>query len=244
MKRWIWAAPMAAAAATLALTGLFVRLPALHADPGADVLPIDFGKLIRGKVETGTLEQTKCVIENSVPPDTVRTTDARRGLKLTAAVVSSDCDETPSRGDLNGVFEAELSGFEKRCASGGDAPPRPAVDQPEKDNRGVFRGKWRIRNSGGTVVADGVITLLLHVNAHYPPAIPDGDPDCFVPQQLEGFLEGAAILGDSKNCRVYATLAGRSLAEAPAGVSLLLNAEGLVLAPCDNHGKLKLKARG
>lgn len=244
MKRWNWAASITLAAATLTLAGIFARLPALQADPGRDVLPIDFSKLIRGKAETGTLEQTKCVIENSVPPDTVRTTDARTGIKLSAAIVPSDCDETPSRGGLDGVFEAELSGFEKRCASGGDGPPRPAADQPEKDNRGVFRGKWRIRTAGGSMVADGVITLLLHVNTHYPPAIPGGTPDCFVPQQLEGFLEGTATLGDSKNCRVFAALAGRSLAESPAGVNLLLNAEGLVLCPCDNHGKLKLKARG
>jgi hypothetical protein len=244
MKRWMWAAPVAAAALSLSVVGITARPKPLEAAPKREIIAIDFSKMLRGRAFTGTTEESKCTIENTVGPDTVRTTDVQSGIKVSTDVVPSGCDETPSTGGLDGKFEAELAGFEKRSASGGDVPPRPAVDQPEKDNRGVFRGKWRIRNNAGAVVAEGEITVFLHVNTHYPPAIVAGVPECFVEGQLEGFLEGTATLGEYKGCRLYASLAGRSFAETPAGVDIILNAEGLVLCPCDDkHKKLKIKTK-
>lgn len=233
MKRWLWAA-LPAVVLTAAVTGISRPRP-LEAGPGKGVIAIDFSKEIRGSAVPVADSVSVCEIKNSVGPATERTTELRR-VRVNADIVSGPCDETPSKGGLDGKFEAELSGWEKRSDSGGDVPPRPAADQPEKDNRGLYKGKWQIKNAAGVVVARGDMTLLLHVNTHRVPVILDANTDeCYVPSQIEGLLEGSAVVGDHKGCRLSATFSGHSFDESEAEVHFILAAEGLLICPCEKH---------
>ena len=223
MKRWLWAA-LPAAILTATVTGVSRPKP-LDAAPGRGVLAIDFSKTIRGRAFPIAESESVCEIENSDNTVTQRTTEIRR-VRLAAEIVPNDCDETPSTGGLDGRFTAELSGYEKRSDDGGDVPPRPAADQPTKDNRGVYRGRWQIINRTGVVVARGEMTVLLHVNTHRVPVIPGANTDeCYVPSQLEGLLEGSALVGDHKGCRLSASLSGHSFEETPASVCVVLATE-------------------
>jgi hypothetical protein len=241
MQRWKWTASVSAVALTLTVAGIVARPKPTEAQAGRRVIAIDFSKLIRGRAATGVSSESECHIKNGDGTVTERTTDVQSGIKISADIRPSHCDETPSTGGLDGTFEAEVSGFEKRSASGGDVPPRPAADQPTKDNRGVFKGKWQIRNKDGVVVARGELTLFLHVNTHYEPPFPAAVDDCFVPGQLEGVMEGTATVGDHKGGRISASLGGNVTSETPAGANILLAAEGLVIAPCHEEKDKKAK---
>jgi hypothetical protein len=236
MKRWLWAA-LPAAILTAVVTGLTRPRP-LEAHPGNGVIAIDFSKVLRGVAVPVQVSESVCEIENGDGTVTERTTELRR-VRLSATVVPGPCDETPSMGGLDGKFEAELSGWEKRSDSGGDVPPRPAADQPEKDNRGLYKGKWQLRNAAGAVVARGEMTLLLHVNTHRVPVIPGANTDeCYVPSQIEGLLEGMALVGEHRGCRLSATFSGHSFDESAAGVHVLLASEGLLICPCPEKKSL------
>ena len=196
----------------------------------------------------GKVTQSTCPIQNSDGTVTLRTVDITRGLKIKVTLSPGPCDENSSMSSLNGTLEIVLDGIEKRSASKGDNPPRPQADQPIKDDRGCFFGRWRLHGgpNNNQLLASGTILILLHTGTHYPPAVPgpvDANgttvacEECFEQGHFEGSLTGTVVAKPHKGCHICAVLAGESkevLGTTPPLTDIAFNLEGLLLCRCND----------